>query len=270
MNEEPSGDEFMVLVVSLVYVIAKGAVFYRELLFTALLGRSVRQRLPLVFAPLAGLAILLPVLLCFAAKDIRSNHFYVFLFMTLGMAWMIFSTQLFPVFGLSVREDVVEQGNQAATVALSGALLGILLAYAGGNIGEGPTIWTTIFPCFLASAGLLLLWFMVEFGSRISLAIAEERDIASGWRLASFLVSVGLILGRAVAGDGQSATGTIRDFAYQAWPSLGLALVAMLAERNLRPTLIRPKPSVGKYGLLPGLIYLVIAVAVLIVLGRWK
>jgi hypothetical protein len=270
MNDEPSGDEFLVLVASLVYAVVKGAGVYRDLLFTALLGRPVRQRLPLALAPMAGLAILLPVLLCFAARDVRSDGFYIFLFMALGMAWMMFGAQLFPFLGISVREDVVEQGNGAATVALTGGVLGILLAYAGGNIGEGPTIWTTIFPCLLASAGLMLVWFLLELGSRVSLAIAEERDDASGWRLAAFLVSTGLILGRTVAGDWESTAATIRDFIAQGWPVLVLALGAILVERFLQPTLKRSKPSVWKCGLLPGLVYLGIAVVVLIKLGRWK
>jgi hypothetical protein len=83
MNEEPSGDEFLVLVASLIYAVLKGAGFYRDLLFTALLGRRVRQRLPLALAPVVGLAILLPILLCFAASDVRSGGFYILLF----MAW---------------------------------------------------------------------------------------------------------------------------------------------------------------------------------------
>jgi uncharacterized membrane protein YjfL (UPF0719 family) len=254
----------------LIYAAVKGAGFYKELLFTALLGRSVRQRLPLALAPVVGLAILMPVLLCFAAGDVRSDGFYIFLFMALGMAWMMLGVQFFPFLGLNVREDVVEQGNGAAVVALSGGVVGILLAYAGGNIGEGPTIWTTIFPCLLASAGLMLGWFLVELGSRVSLAITEERDCASGWRLAAFLVSSGLILGRAAAGDWQSTVATIRDFISQGWPVLVLTLIAILVERNFQPTLGRPKPSVWKCGLLPGLVFMGIALVVLIKLGRWK
>jgi hypothetical protein len=186
------------------------------------------------------------------------------------MAWMMLGAQLFPFLGISIREDVVEQGNWAATVALSGGMLGVLLAYAGGNIGEGPTIWTTILPCLLASAGLMIAWFLVELGSRVSLAITEEHDNASGWRLAAFLVSSGLILGRAVAGDWQSTAATIRDLASQGWPVFALALVAILVERTLQPTLKRPELSVRKCGWLPGLVYLGIAVVVLIKLGRWK
>jgi hypothetical protein len=270
MNEEPSGDEVMVLIASLIFTVVKGRGFYRDLLFAVRLGRPVRKRRPLALAPVVGLAILLPILLCFAAKDVRSDGFYIFLFMILGMAWMMLGAQLFPFLGVSIREDVVEQDNWAATVTLSGGILGVLLAYAGGNIGDGPTIWTTIFPCLLASAGLILAWFLVEVGSRVSLAITEERDDASGWRLAAFLVSSGLILGRAVAGDWQSMEATIHDFYFQAWPVLILALVAIPVERTLQPTLKRPEPSVWKCGWLPGLVYLGFAVTVLIKLGRWK
>jgi uncharacterized membrane protein YjfL (UPF0719 family) len=270
MNDALSADELLVLAVSVLYAVIKGAAFYRDLFLAARLGRNIRLRLPLALTPLAGLAILLPILLYLAEEDVRTSQLYIFLFLALGAAWMFFASQFFPLLGLSIRVDVVEQGNHPAAVATGGAMLGFLLAYAGGNIGSGPTIWTTIVPALLATACLFLLWFAVELGSMVSVSIAEERDPAAGWRLAGFLVAAGMILGRAIAGDWQSMGATIRDFLHLAWPVLGLALIAIIVERKFRPTLARPAHSTCWHGLLPAFIYLLIATSVVIAMGTWK
>jgi hypothetical protein len=146
MNDELSADELLVLVVSVLYAAIKGAAFYRDLFLAARLGRNLRLRLPLALAPVAGLAILLPVLLYLAEEDVRTSQLYILLFLALGAAWMLFATQFFPLLGLSIRENVVEQGNQPAAIATGGAMLGFLLAYAGGNIGSGPTFGPPSFP----------------------------------------------------------------------------------------------------------------------------
>src|SRR5262249_25610457 len=41
----------------------------------------------------------------------------------------------------------------------------------------------------------------MELGAKVSISIAEERDLASGLRMCGFLLGSGLILGRAEAGD---------------------------------------------------------------------
>jgi hypothetical protein len=270
MNDELSADEAWILIISLVWGLGIAVAHYASLLRVAVLGCPRRQRLPLWLAPPLGLALLLVVLLCFAAKDVRSNSAYIFLFMTLGTLWGMLAGKFFSWLGISLREDALEQRNPAAVLATAGGLLGVLLAYAGGNIGEGPTIYTTIFPSFLATAGLFVCWFILEIGSRISLSITLERDVASGWRLAGFLVSSGLILGRAVAGNWESISRTVQDFIRDGRFVLVFALVAIVIERILQPSLRRPVPSVKVCGILPACGYLLAACAVLIHLGRWK
>lgn len=270
MNDGLSADELLVLVVSVLYAVIKGAAFYRDLFLAARLGRDVRQRLPLALTPVAGFAVLLPVLLYLAEKDVRTSQLYILLFLSLGAAWMLLVSQFFPLLGLSIREDVVEQGNQPAAIATGGAMLGFLLAYAGGNIGSGPTIWTTIVPSLLATVCLFLLWFAVELGSMVSVSIAEERDLAAGWRLAGFLVAAGIILGNAIAGDWLSTAATIRDFLRLGWPVLGLTLVAVFVERKLRLTFARPIRCPSRFGLLPAFIYFAMATTIVIVSRTWK
>jgi hypothetical protein len=270
MNEELSGDEGIVLLISLLLGFWMASAYYVSLTRVALLSYPRRQRLPLLLAPPIGLILLWLVLLRFAAKDVRSNNTYILLFMMLGTTWMMIACRLFSWLGISLREDALEQRNEAAIIAMTGAMLGVLLAYAGGNIGEGPTIYTTMFSSLLATGGLFVCWFLLETGSRISLAITLERDVASGWRLAGFLLSVGLILGRAVAGDWASTARTAEDFFRDGWVVLVLTLGAIFVERISQPTLSRPVPSVRSCGVLPACGYLLAACAVLIHLERWK
>ncbi len=49
-------------------------------------------------------------------------------------------------------------------------------------------------------------------GGKVSVSIVEERDLASGIRTGGLFIAVGLVLGRAVAGDWVSESATLRDF----------------------------------------------------------
>lgn len=177
---------------------------------------------------------------------------------------------LFSWLGLSVGDDVVERRNSAALAALCGGMLGVALTYAGGNLGEGPSYWNNIFSAGLGTLGLFILWLLLETIGNVSVSIAEERDLASGIRLGGFLVAVGLILGRAVAGNWHSESATVRDFIHDGWPAAALCLLACVAEWFARPTRKRPAPAWFKSGLLPAAIYVGFSTAWLCHLGRWE
>src|ERR1043165_9310172 len=98
--------------------------------------------------------------------------------------------------GICFREDVLDRDNPAAAVVVCGASVAATLTFAAANIGEGPTVWTTIFPALMATTGLFILWLALESMSRISTSVTEDRDVAAGVRLAGFLISIGLMLGR--------------------------------------------------------------------------
>src|SRR5204863_3561268 len=102
-------------------------------------------------------------------------------------------------------------------VALCGAVLGVALTYTGGNLGERPSYWNNFYWAGLASISLLLLWLVLEIGANVSISIAEERDLASGVRLCGFLLAIGSVLGRAVAGDLHPNHATLRDFGHDGW-----------------------------------------------------
>jgi hypothetical protein len=230
------------------------------------LGTSTLVRSPLYLALAASFAALLIVTKLWAAREVREENFYVFLFyvfliLSIGGATMTIASGLFCWLGIGVRDDVFERRNPAATWALSGAVIGIMLVYIGSNIGEGPSFWNNVFCVVLGLSTWFGLWLILEFASRVASAITEDRDIASGLRLAGFLMALGLILARGLAGDWHSLVETIRDFISGSWPALLLLPIAVLVERRLRPSVSRPVPSWRTRGVLVAVVYLLIAAA---------
>jgi hypothetical protein len=230
----------------------------------------VRDRWPLLAAPLAAGLLLYGVLRAFASLDVRDSPTYLGFYGLLGAAWVGAATLLLPLFGLSPRDDVAERRNPAAARALAGALLGITLCFAGGNIGNGPGWWVVFFSAALATAAFFLLWLLLDMAAGLADTVTVDRDPAAGLRLAAFFVAAGAILGRAVAGDWVSARATLDDFAVLAWPALGLLVAAALVERRLRPSPERPLGEPVAQGLAPAALYLAIAAVALAWAGGWS
>jgi hypothetical protein len=90
--------------------------------------------------------------------------------------------------------------------------------------------------------------------------VTVDRDVSAGLRLAGFLIAAGLILGRSVAGDWISAEATLRDFAIMAWPVVVLVAAAAVVERIARPTPESPRPAIVPHGVMPALVYIVVAI----------
>ncbi len=204
------------------------------------------------------------------AVEVRGHFEEVFFLTFLGVVWLIASLHLFPWLGLCIADDAIERRNPAALVALSGATLAVAITYVAGNFGEGPSYWNNIFSAGLGTIGLFAIWFMFELGGRVSVSITEERDFASGVRLCGYLLATGLILGRAVAGDWHSGSVTVHDFFYDGWPAAVLCVVAVIIERFARPTRERPCPGWVRYGFLPALIYVGVAITWICHLGPWE
>src|SRR3954467_8569784 len=101
MSEELSADEAWILISSRVWGFGMVVGYYGSLARVAMLGYPRRQRLPLWLAPPLGLIITLGVLLRFAARDVRSNAAYIFLFMTLGALWGMVAVRFFSWLGIS-------------------------------------------------------------------------------------------------------------------------------------------------------------------------
>ncbi len=195
------------------------------------------------------------------AAEIRSEPGEIFFLTLLGGLGLFIETKLIAWLGLSFRDDAVERRNLAALLAICGAVLAGAIIYAGASIGEGPSYSTNFFSAALGLGGFFLLWISLETGGRVSVSIAEERDLASGLRLAGFFLAIGLILARSVAGNWESEWATIQDFAREGWPTIAIWAIALTAEMILRPRRTRPFPSWLTSGLFPALVYMAIALS---------
>jgi uncharacterized membrane protein YjfL (UPF0719 family) len=204
------------------------------------------------------------------AVEIRASPGTVLVLTLIGAFWLVVVINLFSWLGLSFRDDVVERRNVAALVALCGAVMAVSLLYTGGNLGEGPSYLENFFSAGLGTAGWLVLWILLELGTKISISIAEERDLASGLRLGGFLLATGLLLGRAVAGNWESEVATIWDFFHDGWPAAALCTIALPIETFARPSRRRPFPPWMSFGFLPAVFYLALASAWLWHLGAWE
>jgi hypothetical protein len=233
------------------------------------------RRLPRAGAALGTLAvtlaictaILLSVLTTLAADDVVTSWEYIFMYAVLGLAWIRVAEWFFGLAGLSLRDDALERRNSAAAIAAAGALPGVTLCYAGANIGDGPGWWVVVFSAALATAGFFACWLLLGRFTVVNDAVAIDRDPAAGIRLGAWLLACGLVLGRAVAGDWESAAQTIHDAAIALPPLAVLTVIAVPVERVARPTAARPRAPVVLMGLLPAVVYLAIACAAVARLG---
>lgn len=262
-----SVDEIIVTVAA----IALGPVAWLVTLFTLwrlprFRERRIRSRTVTVTL---GVCVLLiyGVLRSAASFDVVDTPQYVAMYTVLGLAWLRVAETTFRFLGVSMRDDVVERGNEAAEAALVGALVGVTFCYAGANIGDGPGWWVVIFAAALATGTWLLVWFLLVLFSPVADTVAVDRDPAAGLRLGALLASCGLVMGRGVAGDWISADATVDDFVVAMPPVLLLLAVALVVEHRARSTPERPHPSLATWGVLPAAAYLAVAVAAVVRAG---
>jgi uncharacterized membrane protein YjfL (UPF0719 family) len=219
--------------------------------------------LPLV--PAVCMAVIWVVLSFFAASDVVSDFTYILLYFGTGALWLRAAEWLFRFLGISAELDIIDRSNRAALLAYGGGLLGIALCYSGGNIGEGPGVEVVFFSAGLATLGFFVVWFLLTWLSEVDYTVTVERDLAAGLRLGAFLAAVGLILGRSVVGNWVSYQATLMDFFTYGWPVLLVLALAVVVEFLARPSVERPVPPLGLYGILPAIVYLGMAVVYLLV-----
>ena len=225
-----SGDEVMVLIFSAVVTAFAWYRWYAAALVRTLVIRNA-SRLIFIIWPIVCLALLFLVLEAWAADDVRGSGTYMVFYMAAGAAWLGACVQLCCLLGISPRDDAVERQNLAAALATAGAMVGITFCFAGANVGNGPGWWVVAFSAALSTGLFFVLWALVENLTGVSERVTVERSDGAGLRLAGFLIAMGMILGRSVAGDWVSAEATVRDFLAMAWPVLPLAGAAAIVER---------------------------------------
>lgn len=242
--------------------------YVRLALVTPLASRR-GARTSLFVSPAVCAAALYLVLRKFASLDVREDFRYIGFYMAMGLGWVGLLALAFPLLGVSARDDVAERDNVGAGHAVSGALLGATLSFAGGNIGNGPGWWVVVFCVALSGGTWLLLWSLYERYASASEAITIERDEAAGVRLGGYLVASGLVLGRGVAGDWVSVGATVADFAGVAWPAVLLTAAAAIADRSLAPSRDEPQKPVVSAGVVPAAMYIAAAAVYVYLLGSW-
>lgn len=228
------------------------------------------QRQVLLVSPMICAVLLFGVLQTWASHDVVDDPRYLLMYWLMGAAWVgAASLMLFPWLGLHYIHDAVERRNLAAAVGVSGGLIGFTLAFAGGNIGDGPGWWVVLFSSGLATATLTAAWLALGIIADMAEEISVDRDMAAAVRLAGFLVAAGMVCGRGAAGDWVSVEATWLDFWRIAWVVGPLLVITFVFDRLGRPTPESPAPSVAAYGVFPTLLSLVLASAWLLTAGRW-
>jgi uncharacterized membrane protein YjfL (UPF0719 family) len=255
-----SPDELVVTVAAVAFGPVAWFLWFNRASQSTLPGRGSAGLGVLGATVVACSTLLLFVLVTAASHDVRADFGYLFMYSVLGLAWLRLGEVFFAYAGVSARDDVVERGNTAATIALSGALLAVMLCYAGGNIGDGPGWWVVVFSAALATGGLLIAWQLYGLVARGADAVTIDRDPAAGMRLAGFLVACGLVLGWSVAGDWISVEATVQD-CVRMLPFVGILVVlAVIIEPLARPTIQEPRRPFGSHGVGMGLLYVLFAV----------
>jgi len=228
-------------------------------------ARGKGERVAVLLAPGCCALLLFWVLAEHSAVDVRSSSLYLVFYLSLGCAWVGLATRWLPYLGVSIRDDVVERRNPAAAMAIVGMMFGLTFAFAGGNVGNGPGWWCVVICAGLATASLGATWLALHVVAGVPETLTVDRDVATGVRVGVLVALLGMVFGRAAAGDWVSVGDTVWTFSSLAWPGFVIAAVAAPIELTLRPTAERPRRSVLTAGLGPAALYTVGAFVAL----RW-
>jgi hypothetical protein len=265
-----SPDEAIALMISLGIAVVAWARWLFVAITRAPLGAGFGIRVALALTPILCGVLLFSVLKLFAASDVRNDLRYLAMYQIMGAAWVGLGQVLIASMGISMRDDALERRNAGASTILCAALLALTLCFAGGNIGDGPGWWVVIFSAVLSTAALFGLWWTVQHATALADVITIERNLSDALRFSGFLLAIGLILGRSVAGTWVNAAETVKDFLVMGWPALALALVEIGAgaiRNNDRVATLRGSPITG-LGI--GVFYIAAAIGYVIFLGWWS
>jgi uncharacterized membrane protein YjfL (UPF0719 family) len=218
MSEEPAWFFFHI------FAVVAWLIWLMRITMVHTLRPSLGLRWLLVLTPLVCALILWMILRRWASHDVVDSPKYLYFYTLFGAAWVGAWRIIIPLGGLHVDLDAIERRNAGAAIGIAGALVGLTLAFAGGNIGDGPGYEVVFFSALLSTATFFLLWQVMEFVGHFAESITIERETGAGLRLAGALVGVGAILGYGVAGDWVGFRKTIDEFYPHAGGAAALAL----------------------------------------------
>ena len=225
--------DYFEIIVFLAAILLTGVFFIRWYRFTLsgiLMRRNVFSRTALCLLPVISFTIIMYTLTALASFDVVDSGFWIFFYVLIGFSWLYFGMFLmFTFFDLSWIDDALNSNNPAAALAVVGGGLGVTLIYAGSNIGDGPCWWCVFFAGGLGIISWVILGVLANSITKVFRRVTVERDVFCGIRTCSYLLSSGIILGRASAGDWTSFSKTVTEFG-DGWPVLILTMVFVLVE----------------------------------------
>jgi hypothetical protein len=234
--------------------------FYKAIFQVHSFHANKMHRALLAIFPGLCMLLIVAVLWRWSSPDVRSDRKWIVLYAIGGAAWLQLGLYLLSVFGIGVREDVLERQNSAAAWVVYGTLAGTAVCYAGANIGSGPGTEVVLGCAGLSTISLFGFWFCLERIFQLADRVTIDRDEGAGIRIGGWISSVGLIFGAAVAGDWKSLEGTVWDFIRYAWIALLFLLAAMVIEWAFKmPQEQNSPPRSASVAI--AIIYLVAAVA---------
>ncbi|GEM_PF-773594 len=264
-----SEGEMIFAVISSIAAVVAWGIWYFSLLAVGRYYRFRSERILLHLVPPCCALLLWLVLRRWASSDVRDSSTYLYFYMAMGAAWVGLVKAFFLLLNLSVRQDAIERRNGAAAIAVAGGLIGLTLAFAGGNIGDGPGFHVVILSAGISTGSLYIFWYFYEAVARVSEAITVERDPAAGWRLAGFLASLGAVLGRGVAGNWVSFEATLADY-HPYWIFGGGFVAGAIVLELLCQKLPLPRSvAVVFLGILPALLFAAAAAIFIASRGWW-
>lgn len=198
-----------------------------------------RWRLALLVALALSITSILFVLRTWASFDVVADPFYIVGYLCLGIVWISLSAKVLHGFAdIRFRQDVRDRNNFAAAIAIGGLLLGSAIAYAGGNIGDGPGFHVVVFSALLSTATVYSSVWVLALVSDAEERVSIDHDVGAAMRFAALAIAAGLVAGRAAAGNWVDTESTLVDFAQVAWPVAFLVAASVVAERRSPPVYV--------------------------------
>lgn len=204
--------------------------WYKYTLSSNPIKRGTFSRILLAFLPVASFVIILYTLQNLASFDVVGSAVYIVMYLMIGLVWFYFGVFLmFAFFDVSWVDDALNMNNPAAALAVVGGGLGVTIIYAGSNIGDGPGWWCVFFAGGLGLTAWFALGVLANLSTRVFKRITVGRSMACAIRTCAYLISSGIVLGRASAGDWTSFGKTVIEF-LDGWPVLIITAAFILIE----------------------------------------
>ncbi|MEN6385891.1 MAG: hypothetical protein ABFD79_11945 [Phycisphaerales bacterium] len=265
-----SDDEIFALIISSVIALIGWGAWYRSFISVRQFVKTSEMKTLLWLWPIAMIVVMFGILRRYAADDVRNDPIYLSMYTIMGAAWIVLAMKSLAYLGISTRDDAIERNNSAAIPALIGTMTGIMLSYAGGNIGNGPSWLVVVFSSGLATLTIIITWIIINIIAASAERITVDRDVACGWRIGCVLACIGIVAGRGVIGDWVSCSATVRDFVDICKPVLPFVICVSFFEKFLFSKDDGSFAGVVIRGMAPCLVYISLTVLYLVHSGWYK